>query len=348
MSAPELHLVIPGPLAQNTGGYRFDRRVVEGLRGRGWTVHVHELPGSYPHVDASAILAAGIALSRLPDRALTLVDGLAIPGLAAAMSLDQHRLRMVALVHHPLWLESGYDDAQATALRNLEQGALACTRRILVPSRATARDVAGMGIPEAAVAVIPPGTDPAAPATGSADGIPTLLNVGILTPRKGHLMLVEALSGLKELPWRLIVVGGERDAVHAAFLRAAIERVGLSDRVELHGDVDETDLAAAFAGADLFVQASQHEGYGMAVAEALAHGLPVVATAVGAVPELVPDGAGLLAPPNDAPALAEALRRVLSDAELRRRLGKGARTAAAALPTWDACIDRFVEELAAL
>lgn len=354
MTAPELHVVVPGSLAQNTGGYRFDRRVVAGLRTRGWTVHVHELPGDYPRVDASAILAADIALSRLPDGALVLIDGLAVPGLAAAMGVDRHRLRMVVLVHHPLWLETGMDTGRAAALRHLEQGALACARRILVPSHATARDVAGMGIPDSLVAVAPPGTDPAPPATGSGGGVPVMLDVGILTPRKGHLTLVEALSGVRDLPWRMTLVGSTgRDAGHAAAVRAALARAGLSDRVDLGGEVDEAGLAAAFAGADLFVQASLHEGYGMAVAEALAHGLPVVATAVGAVPELVPafgpgGGAGLLVPPDDAAALAGALRRVLSDPGLRRRLAEGARAAAVSLPTWDACVDRFVRELEAV
>ncbi len=345
MSVPALHVIIPGALTQNTGGYRFDRRVVEGLRGRGWDVQVHELPGRYPDVDAAAILAGGITLSRVPDQAVVLIDGLAIPGLAAAMNLERRRLRLVALVHHPLWLEPGYGATKAMALRSLEQGALACARRILVPSRTTVRDVIGMGIPEAMIAVIPPGTDPAPRAVGGPDGVVTLLSVGILTPRKGQLAVLDALADLVDLPWRLILVGGERDTAYAATLRAAIKRFGMAERVAMLGDVDEAALATAFAQADLFVQASQHEGYGMALTEALAHGLPVVATAVGVAAEMIGEGGGLLVPPNDAPALADALRRILSDTGLRHRLRDEARSAATRLPAWDSCIDRFSEEL---
>ena len=337
MTAAELHLVVPGSLGQNTGGYRYDRRLVEGLRAHGWAVHVHELPGTHPQVDAATVLAADDAFSRLPDRGLVLIDGLALPAVAPAIARHGDRLRLLALVHHPLWLETGLGAAQADALRTLEQEALGRMRGVLVPSRRTARDVAALGVPEARIAVVPPGTDPAPPARGSGDGVPMLLSVAIVTPRKGHGTLLTALAALGDLPWRLTLIGSlDRDPAHAGTVRAMVRHAGLEERVALCGEVDEAALAAAYARADLFVQASHHEGFGMAVAEALAHGLPVVATAVGAAPELVGGSAGLLVPPGDAPALAGALRRVLADAALRRRLSAGARAAAAALPTWEA------------
>jgi glycosyltransferase involved in cell wall biosynthesis len=156
-----------------------------------------------------------------------------------------------------------------------------------------------------------------------------------VTPRKGHLPLVEALAGIGDLAWRLRCIGSlERDPATADALRAAIARSGLAARVELCGEWRPERLTEAYEAADGFVLASAHEGYGMAFAEALAHGLPVVGVAAGAVTDTVPAGAGLLVPPGDAPALGAALRRVMSDAALYGELARGARRAGEALPDW--------------
>lgn len=158
MSGSELHVLVPGgagPEHSSRGMASHD--MVEALRARGWTVQVHALPGPYPRIDASAILAADIAMARLPDRALVLVDGHTLPGVAAAMGLDKHRLRLVVLADRPLSREAGLDPDEATALRNLEQGALSCARRVLVPGEETAEALAELGIAGERVAIVPPG-----------------------------------------------------------------------------------------------------------------------------------------------------------------------------------------------
>ncbi|NYZ13058.1 glycosyltransferase family 4 protein [Azospirillum sp. RWY-5-1] len=341
-----LRFVVPGPITQTTGGYIYDRRVVEGMRAAGHAVDVVELPGVHPRVDDATRRAAAATLAAVPDGAPVVVDGLALPALADAVTRDAGRLRLSAMIHHPLWLETGLAAGEAERLRALEAGCLSAMRRIVVPSARTLADVVAMGVPAERVTVVPPGTDPAPFAAGSGDGMVRLLSVATLTPRKGHATLIEALRRLESAAWRLLVVGSaERDPEHAARLRAIIAAAGLGERVTLAGELDGEALAAAFHGADLFVQASHHEGFGMALAEALAHGLPVVATAVGAAPELVPAGAGLLVPPGDAAALAAALGRVIADAGERRRLAAGARRAAAALPGWDETARRFAAGL---
>ena len=117
-------------------------------------------------------------------------------------------------------------------------------------------------------------------------------------------------------------------------MRAAITAAGLGDRVRLPGELGEADLAAAYAAADLFVSASLYEGYGMALAEALARGLPIVAAAGGAVADTVPAAAGLLVPPGDVPALARGAAPLHDEPDLRDRLRRGAVAARAGLPTW--------------
>ncbi len=134
----------------------------------------------------------------------------------------------------------------------------------------------------------------------------------------------------------------------AAKLDADIIRHALENRVAVLGAVSPQHLAALYAEADLFVLASHFEGYGMAYAEAIAHGLPVIGTIGGAIPDTVPPEAGLLVPPGDMAALATALRRVIGDGDLRRRLAGGARAAAPQLPTWRQSAEIFARRLETL
>jgi glycosyltransferase involved in cell wall biosynthesis len=136
-----------------------------------------------------------------------------------------------------------------------------------------------------------------------------------------------------------------RNADTARALRAAIAMHGMSERIHLHGEVDEAQLAARYAQADVFVLPSFHEGYGMVLAEALAHGLPIVSTTAGAIPDTVPREAGLLLPPGDALALRAALAQLLDDAGLRASLAAGARTARAGLPGWPHAVAEFAQAL---
>jgi glycosyltransferase involved in cell wall biosynthesis len=140
---------------------------------------------------------------------------------------------------------------------------------------------------------------------------------------------------LAEVPWRLTIAGDlTRDPNEAAKLQDSIVRNGLADRIEMSGAASSSRLATLFAEADLFVLASRFEGYGMAYAEALSHGLPVIGTTAGAIPDTIPQGAGLLVSPDDPAALAAALRGVIVDADQRRRLSEAALVAARTLPTW--------------
>jgi glycosyltransferase involved in cell wall biosynthesis len=201
-------------------------------------------------------------------------------------------------------------------------------------------------VPADRIAVARPGSDPAPLAQGSRDDIVRLLSVGAVVPRKGFDLLIAALATLTDLPWQLSIAGDRtRDRDAAARLDAEIALHALEDRVAVLGAVSPQHLAKLYAQADAFALASYFEGYGMAYAEAVAHGLPVIGTNGGAIPDTVPPEAGLLVEPGDSAALAEALRRVIGDSELRRRLASGARAAALQLPTWRQSADIFARAL---
>ena len=194
--------------------------------------------------------------------------------------------------------------------------------------------------------VASPGSDPAPLAQGSQDGVVRLLSVGAVVPRKGFDVLIAALATLGDLPWRLTIAGDRtRDRSAAAQLDADIARHALENRVAVLDAVSPQRLAALYAEADLFVLASYFEGYGMAYAEAVAHGLPVIGTNIGAIADTVPPDAGLLVDPGDIPAFAGAMRRVIEDAGLRRRLADAARTAAPQFPTWRQSAEVFAHAL---
>jgi glycosyltransferase involved in cell wall biosynthesis len=337
----QVHFVVPGPLDQRTGGYLYDRRMIEGLRAEGTAVTVHELAGRFPLVDDAARDAAAAALDAMAD-GLPVIDGLALPAFAD--------LRLpspwIALVHHPLALESGLAPEQVEMLARIERRLLPLARRVVVTSPHTAADVAAYQVPPARIGVVLPGTDPAPVARGSGGPGLGLLCVASLTPRKGHLVLLEALAGLMDLEWHLTCAGSpDRDPQAAQAVQAAIARLGLADRVALVGEQNEAGLAPLYDRADLFVLASYHEGYGMVLAEALARGLPIVATKAGAIPGVVPPSAGMLVEPGDPAAFAGALRQIMTEPALRDLLSAGATSERERLPGWADAVRAFSAEL---
>jgi glycosyltransferase involved in cell wall biosynthesis len=327
---------VPGSLDTPTGGYAYDRRIMAELRQLGWVVDYLDIGDGFPAPDEATRSAARSRLSAIPAGQPIVLDGLALgvlPDVAAELA-PRHPL--VALVHHPLALESGLTPQRADALRHSEKAALAEVREVVVTSPTTARlVVSGYGVPAEMITIARPGSDPVPRAARKPNEVPNILSVGAVVPRKGFDVLVSALAMLTDLPWRLTIAGDlQRDPHEAARLQNLIAQLRLADRIRTPGAVPPSQLAILFGEADLFALASRFEGYGMAYAEALSYGLPVVGTTAGAIPDTVPKGAGLLVPSDDPAALAAALRSVLVDPEHRRRLSEAALMAARMLPTW--------------
>jgi glycosyltransferase involved in cell wall biosynthesis len=340
------HFLIPGEIETRTGGYLYDRRIMAGLSMLGWQVELHRLDASFPIPTPAALRGAAETLMALPAGALVIIDGLALGALPEAVSLHRERLRLVGLVHHPLALETGLDAALQDRLRASERMALTHVRQIIVTSPHTVRALADYGVSAQRCAVVVPGTDPAPLAEGSGRADLVLLCAASLTPRKGHAVLFRALQRLKSLPWCLRCAGSTTlDPQTALTLRTLAMELELAEHIEWLGELDAVDLAACYQRADVFVLPSWYEGYGMVLAEALAHGLPIVSTTAGAIPDTVPASAGLLVPPGDEIALTEALTRVLTQPELRRQLADGARRVRTTLPDWPSACAQFAAVL---
>jgi glycosyltransferase involved in cell wall biosynthesis len=341
-----LAFLVPGRLDTPTGGFRYDRRIVRGLRARGWNVAVVELDDSFPCPTPAARADASRALAGVPDGEIVLVDGLAFGALPEEVSAHAGRLLLAALVHHPLAAETGLDPAVERQLEASERLALGSARLVIVTSEPTARLLGAYGVGRDRIAVVEPGIDRAPLAVRSDDGVTRFLCVASVVPRKGHDVLVRALAAVRDLPWHATFVGSlDRDRETAARVRALVDEGGLAGRIALAGEAGEEGVAAYYAAADVFVLPTLYEGYGMVVAEAVARGLPVVATPTGGIPALLEGGGGVLVPGGDPDALAAALRRILEDQGYRARLAAQARAARDRLQTWETAVDRMAEAL---
>jgi glycosyltransferase involved in cell wall biosynthesis len=330
-----LEFLVPGDLHTFTGGYGYDRRIAAGLRALGWRVSIQTLDASFPEPTPAALDNAFKVFASLDEQALVLVDGLALGAMPDTVRPHSDRLRLVALVHHPLAAEAGLAPERVRRLVKSERQALQSVRHVIVTSDATKRELFHYGIPPERISVVQPGTDEAPLVSGYRGGLVRMLCVATVTHRKGHDVLIDALATLATRPWHLNCVGSiTRSPETRERLRLKLQETGLSERVRFLGELDQACLAAIFRASDLFVLPSRFEGYGMAVAEALGYGLPVVASHTGAIPELLGAGAGLLVPPGDSRSLHAALARVLNEPSLLASLADRARLVRNSLGRW--------------
>lgn len=343
----KIYFAIPGDLSQRTGGYGYDRRMIAELETLGCEVQLVSLPAGFPTPSASDWAEAQAQIAALPDGALVLVDGMAYAVMAQLVRLHNERLRFVALCHHPLALETGLDPEWRQRWQHDETAALELASAVVVTSHTTAQILLqDFGVAPENLTVVLPGTQRQAFAD-CANPEPVLLTVASLIPRKGHDLLIDALAGLTHVPWRGRWVGETGlDPSWAQALEARLQDAGLAGRITLAGPV--TDILEEYASADVFVLPSHYEGYGMAFAEALSFGLPIIATAAGAIPDVVPQSAGVLVPPGDLAALTLALNSLLTDPDLRKQYQTGAQQASVALPTWEQSAQILLHSLSAL
>lgn len=336
-----VHFLVPESIddpRRVSGGNVCDRHVRDGLSRIGWEVRMAQ-------VDPDAAAAADAVLERLPDRSLVLVDGLIASSAPAAVEAAADRLRIVVLAH---MVSAAFPDADPRTVDG-EQRSLRSARRVIATSEWTRSELARRRVVSAElVDVAPPGSDEAPVATGTATG-GAFLCVGVVAPHKGQDLLIEALSTLSDRDDWNCTIAGSLDArpEFADRLAALVAETGLADRVTMVGVLTEAELDRAYRQADLVVAPSRAESYGMAIADALRRGIPVVASRVGGIPQTVADTrAAVLVPPDESAALGEALREWMRDPALRAGMRAEARRARTRLPQWSDTAERVSRTLA--
>jgi len=336
-----VHVVAPEGFddpGRPSGGNIYDRRVCAGLAEAGWDVLVTTVAAAEPVPRSGARGDLARVVSAIPDGATVLIDGLIASPAAAQLLPHCGRIQLTVLLHMPLAtaLDTHHD---ANAERS-ERVVLRAATGVIVTSEWTRQQVlTRYAIPADRVHVARPGADraaaPARPVRGH------LICVGVLGRHKGQDLLIEALADLAERDWHCLLAGRlDRDPDFVEQLQTRITRLGYGHRVRLSGVLTGAALSHAYTTADLFVAPSRSETYGMAVTEALAHGLPVLAAAVGGLPEALgytADGTrpGQLVLPGDPAALAAALRDWLGDERHRQRLRAAARQRRSTLRGWE-------------
>ncbi len=338
---------IPGDLATPTGGYVYARKILPLLAER-LGVELCPLPAGFPLASEAELheAAASLAAFTAPDTVF-FIDGLAYGALPVS-TLEALNRPIVALVHHPLGFEEGLTPSEKAHLLKTEGEALALARHVVVPSHGTVRELTRLfRVPAGKITVAEPGILRGTRASGAPAGQPLhIVSVGSLTPRKGFGVLIDALNEVRDLPWRATIAGSlDRSPETTALVRRKLSEYGFEEWVRLAGQLDEATLSALYTSADVFALASFYEGYGMAFAEAIAHGLPVIASGDGAVSDTVPSSAGIVCAAGDAVAIAEALRSLLSNAALRREKAEGAWRHGQTLPDWTRTADTIAKVL---
>jgi glycosyltransferase involved in cell wall biosynthesis len=348
-----VHVVVPEGFdnpGKPTGGNIYDRRVCAGLAEAGWEVRVATVAAAWPVPDSAARADLARIVSAIPDGDIALIDGLIASPTAAQLLRHAGRIAMTVLLHMPL--ATAHDTRDDASAQRSERAVLRAATGVVVTSDWTRQQVlTRYEIPADRVHIARPGVDrvaaPARPVRGH------LLCVGTLGRHKGQDLLVEALAELGDLQWHCLLAGPlDRDPDFADQLQTCITRLGYGDRVRLTGILTGAALSHAYTTADLLVAPSRSETYGMAVTEALAHGLPVIAASVGGLPEALGSAAdgtrpGQLIPPGDPAALAAAIREWLGDDRLRHRIRAAAGQRRSNLRGWEHTTQEIANALTA-
>jgi glycosyltransferase involved in cell wall biosynthesis len=324
-----------------TGGNVYNQNLIAELRALEVDVQLRTLPGPWPEGDASTHVQLARALR---ETAISLVDGIVgcgAPDVIAAAVESGHMI--IIVLHLPISDELGLEPHQRGRYAALETRAVQAASGVICSSRWSAAELdRRFGRRDVGVAI--PGVRQAAVARGSIDtGSPHLLAVAALTPTKDQVTLVHALAQVADLAWTTTLVGSDRAAPsYAVRVRAEIAAAGLVERIAVPGMLADRVLDREWDAADLFVLTSRTETYGLAIGEALAHGIPAVVPAGTGAVEALNQGAtphsaavpGTAIQPGDPVSLGTLLRSWLTEPTLRHAWRQAALARRDTLPGW--------------
>ena len=342
-----IRFIIPGDINTPSGGYRFDRTILEEWRALNVTFDLVSLSGSYPNPSDDDKALAFSIIDECDDADITVIDGLAGGGFPELIEELSKSAPCVSLLHHPLSLENGISQEDADFLEETERKGLNFTKAIITTSPATSKTVAELfAIDKAVIHTVEPGVIRATPIDFRTEPPLSILSVGSITQRKGHDVLIKAVAQFADKPWQLTIIGPQHfDPAHFSELTALSQELGVSDRITFLDSLSDEALSREYAKADIFALASRYEGYGMAYAEAIVRGIPVVGTTAGAIPDTVPLEAGILTLADDVEAFSNALSSLLNDTPLRQKKHLGALAVEPNFPTWSGSAKKILEIL---
>lgn len=318
--------------ARLTGGWVYNSRLAAELAKQVSGFSELSVPIAFPRIEDGARAKLARAFADFPDDAVLLSDHLHIADLEPL--LRERRFGVVSIFHHSQAIE---DEANGVSIdRGPEWRGLVVCDAVIVTSEATKGYLMRhySMAPERVLVAIP-GNDPVFRSAADSIAISrTILSVGAVIPRKRYDYLIEVAQQLRARDWQWLMVGDlARHPDYFEALRNQIGDAGLGQVIRLTGAVPDADLARIWSTASLFVAASQYEGYGMAVADSLRHGVPVVTTSSGAVVTWAHEGV-VFAPSEDASGFAAVIDALLAEPDQLAELADAAWTFGSALPDW--------------
>ncbi len=342
-----VNFIIPGDINLPTGGYRYDKRILQEWDTIGVDSNLISLEGDYPFPTKRSMQNAIASIEGFPPADISVVDGLAGGAMPEFMEALSKHTKVVALIHHPLCLENGLTSKEASHLRDTEQAGLEHVCGVVTTSKATTATVNTLfGFDIDCIETVLPGVERGGLAPAHTTGPVRLLCIGSLIERKGHFFLIDALAGLKHLEWELDCFGMLDE--HSDLYKTLMQKIAdhkMQDRITFHGSVSDDEIEHAYSQSHIFVLPSLFEGYGMAYAEAIVRGLPVIGTTAGAIPDTVPQSCGILVEPENTIELQNAIETLLTDKDQLNQFRLGVQASANDFPTWESSAKKFKEIL---
>jgi glycosyltransferase involved in cell wall biosynthesis len=343
-------LAIYGDLTNRSGGYLYDAKLSEALKARGHEVVLLSL-GQLGYREELSHPPTHELLNRIREGALDLLieDELAHPSLIEANSKLRGSLPIISVVHNlSCQVATSMIDRESFAFH--ERKFLEGVDAFVYNSESTRSAVESLIRHKTLGCVAYPGKDHLGKMTGQERDFDSstlnLLYVGNLLPYKGLDVLVRALYQQERGLFRVWVAGAPMDESFAGFISALVKELGLEEEVLLMGRVDDAELERLLGEAHLLAVPSRHEGFGLVYAEAMGHGLPVMASASGGAGEMMEDGVqGFLIPPGDIGCLSQRLELIHHDRELLRSMSRQALMRFEQLPTWQQSMSSAVDFL---
>lgn len=337
-----LHFLIPGDINTLTGGYVYNKYIIEGLKTLGYVVNLHQLAGDFPFPSKQSMVECYSIFSDIPAREPIFIDSLAFGPMHKIIGKYFGKNPVIAIMHLPLPKNPNFSPAQKDKLYLQEKNSLGFATCIVAVSEFTKQLILDYGIDSNKIVVINPGVIDI-PRKATYPNFPkNLLCVGSYLPGKGQLLLIQALSELIEMKWTLAMYGiQDFDANYVKQIQNSIEKTQLTERVFMNPPIAGKVLTNAYLHADLFVLPSLFENFSMALNDALYCGIPVVTTDGGGIPFSVPKDMGVFVPKGNAKELKYALANILTDSMLYKNLYVAASNYYKTANTWEKSIKLF-------
>lgn len=337
-----LHFLIPGDINTLTGGYVYDKIIIEGLEKLGYSVTVHQLSNDFPFPSKENLKKCEVVVKNIPTDNPVFIDSLAFGPMHKILLLNRGKNPVIPIMHLPLPKNPNFSKAEQDQFILPEQNALKLAVKIIAVSGFTKQIIMDYGIEASKIEIITPGFSYLPRKASFPDFPEKILCVGSYLPGKGQLLLVKALAKIRHLKWTLTMCGiQDFDPHYFKKIQSEIETEKLGSRIFVNPPVSGESLSKAYLEADLFILPSYFENFSMALNDALYCGIPVITTDGGGIPFSVPHNMSVIVPKGNENELKQAIEKVLTDSAYYKNLCKATSTYYQSANSWNNSINLF-------